>query len=71
MLDRLSPLARHFILLVAPVLVGFASTDLVPLLKDTNPLAATLVAGVLTQLALLLTKLTTQYGVGSDDGTGL
>lgn len=71
MLDRLSPLVRHFILLVGPAVVAFAATDLVPLLKDVNPIAATLAAGVLTQLGLLLTKATTQYGVGADDGTGL
>jgi hypothetical protein len=59
MLDSLSPLARHFILLVAPVVIGFASTDLIPLLQGVNPIAATFAAALLTQAALILTSLTT------------
>jgi hypothetical protein len=51
MLDNLSPLARHFILLVGPAILAFAGTDLVPLLKDVNPLAATLAAAVVSQLS--------------------
>lgn len=71
MLDSLSPLTRHFVLLVAPVVLGFISTDLVPVLQGVNPLAATLLGAVVTQLLLLFSKLTTQYGTGSDDGTSL
>lgn len=71
MLDKLSPLVRDFLFLVGPALVAFAGTELVPLLQGVNPIAATLAAGVLSQLALILTKLTTQYGKGSPGGTRL
>lgn len=66
MLDSLNPAVRHLILAVVPVVLGVLGTDFVPLLQNVNPFAAGLAAVLLQQIALYLTKLTTQYGVGSD-----
>lgn len=71
MLDKLSPLVRHFILLVTPVILGFASTDLLPILQNVNPIAASFAAAILAQAVLVFSKLTTQYGSGSDYRTQL
>jgi hypothetical protein len=66
MLDNLHPAVRHLILLLAPVILAWASTEAVPALADALPQAAVLWS-LVTQLLLAVTPLTRQYGVGATD----
>lgn len=63
MLDKLTPQARHAIILLIGAVLTYASnkTNLLP--EDARPFATAL----LTILTLAWTPLTKQYGVGSND----
>ena len=64
MLDKLSPEARHLMLLLLGALIAWASTEL-PMHLD--PLPASLL-GAFTAVAIAwLTPITKQYGVGMTD----
>lgn len=67
--DTIPKPARHLILLLAPVILGWAGTDLVPALQHTNSTYAIVGAALLAKVVLWVTPLTRQYGVGSDDGS--
>lgn len=67
--DRLWPLLRHLILLLLPVLLGWASADLLPFLQDRFPQWALIWAAV-TQAVLWATPLTRQYGAGARQADG-
>ena len=64
MLDRLSPEARHLVLLLIGGLIAWASTELPTRLE---PLPASLVGAFTTVALAWLTPLTRQYGVGAPD----
>ena len=64
MLDKLSPEARHLVLLLIGGLIAWASTELPTRLE---PLPASLVGAFTTILLAWLTPLTRQYGVGAPD----
>ena len=61
--DRLPPILRDLLALLAPGLLGWVAADVVPWLQGRGALAAVL-AGVLGQLLLLLTPATRRYGSG-------
>jgi hypothetical protein len=67
MLDGLPTQVRDLLVALVPVLLGWVSTDVVPPLEGVNPLAASLVAVVVAQLAQYFTTLTRAYGVGKGD----
>ncbi len=64
MLDRLSPEARHLMLLLIGALIAWASTELPTRL---DPLPASLVGAFTTVALAWLTPLTRQYGIGAPD----
>jgi hypothetical protein len=64
MLDKLSPEARHLMLLLIGALIAWASTELPTRL---DPLPASLVGAFTTVALAWLTPLTRQYGVGAPD----
>ena len=64
MLDKLSPEARHLVLLLIGGLIAWASTELPTRLE---PLPASLVGAFTTVALAWLTPLTRQYGVGAPD----
>ena len=64
MLDKLSPEARHLVLLLIGGLIAWASTELPTRLE---PLPASLVGAFTTILLTWLTPLTRQYGIGAPD----
>ncbi len=64
MLDKLSPEARHFVLLLIGALIAWASTELPTRL---DPLPASLVGAFTTVALAWLTPLTRQYGIGAPD----
>ena len=64
MLDKLSPEARHLVLLLIGGLIAWASTELPTQLE---PLPASLVGAFTTILLTWLTPLTRQYGIGAPD----
>ena len=64
MLDKLSPEARHLVLLLIGGLIAWASTELPTRLE---PLPASLVGAVTTVALAWLTPLTRQYGLGAPD----
>ena len=64
MLDKLSPEARHLVLLLIGGLIAWASTELPTRLE---PLPASLVGAFTTILLAWLTPLTRQYGIGAPD----
>lgn len=65
MLDGLNPAVRHLVLMVLPILLGWAATDLVPALQGANPVVGAVAGVLLSALLAWLTPLTRQYGVGS------
>ncbi len=66
MLDRLSPEARHLMLLLIGALIAWASTELP---TQLDPLPASLVGAFTTVALAWLTPLTRQYGIGAPDNT--
>ena len=64
MLDKISPEARHLLLLLVGCLIAWASTELPTRLE---PLPASLVGAFTTILLAWLTPLTRQYGTGAPD----
>lgn len=64
MLDKLSPEARHLVLLLIGGLIAWASTELPTRLE---PLPASLVGAFTTVALAWLTPLTRQYGLGAPD----
>ena len=64
MLDKLSPEARHLVLLLVGGLIAWASQELPTRLE---PLPASLVGAFTTILLAWLTPLTRQYGIGAPD----
>ena len=64
MLDKLSPEARHLMLLLIGAAIAWASTELPTKL---DPLAASLLGALTTAALAWLTPLTRQYGVGARD----
>jgi hypothetical protein len=64
MLDKLSPEARHLMLLLIGALIAWASTEL-PVHLD--PLAASLLGAFTTVALAWLTPLTKQYGIGAPE----
>lgn len=66
MLDNLPAWARHLFFAVAPAILGWIGSDLVPFFQDKNEYAA-LAASLITVLVAAVTPLTRQYGVGSND----
>lgn len=62
MLDKLSPEARHLMLLLIGAGIAWASTEL-PMHLD--PLAASLLGALTTAALAWLTPLTRQYGIGA------
>lgn len=67
MLDSWPPAVRHLFIILAPIALGWVTSDVVPVLKDRNPLVATLVGAAIVAILAWLTPLTRQYGVGSTD----
>lgn len=64
MLDRLPAWARHLVFMVAPVLLAWIASDVIPQLDGKEGLAG--VAGVLlTVIVTVLTPMTRQYGIGA------
>jgi hypothetical protein len=61
------PLLKHLALLVLPVLLGWVSADLLPVLRDQFPQWA-LIWAAIAQSVLWATPLTRQYGIGSRRG---
>lgn len=64
MLDKLPASARHLLFLLLPVLLAWASSDLLPVLEGRFPQWGIIWAAV-TQGLLWATPLTRQYGAGS------
>jgi hypothetical protein len=64
MLDRLPAAARHLLFLLLPVLLAWASSDLLPVLEGQFPEWG-MIWAVVTQALLWATPLTRQYGAGS------
>ena len=64
MLDRLSPEARHLLLLLIGALIAWASAELPTRLE---PLPASLLGAFTTVALAWLTPLTRQYGIGAPD----
>jgi hypothetical protein len=64
-LDRLPAQVRHLVFLVAPVLLGWAASDVVPFVQGKNPLAAYLLGTLVAAALAYFTPATRQYGVGS------
>ena len=62
MLDKLSPEARHLMLLLIGAAIAWASTELPTKL---DPLAASLLGALTTAALSWLTPLTRQYGIGA------
>jgi hypothetical protein len=62
MLDKLSPEARHLMLLLIGAGIAWASTELPTKL---DPLAASLLGAFTTAALAWLTPLTRQYGIGA------
>lgn len=63
MLDKLSPQARHAVILLIGAVLTYASNKIPVLPVDARPFAT----AFLTIVTLAWTPLTKQYGVGSDD----
>jgi hypothetical protein len=64
MLDKLSPEARHLMLLLIGAVIAWASTEL-PMHLD--PLPASLLGAFTTVALAWLTPLTKQYGIGAPE----
>jgi hypothetical protein len=64
-LDRLPAQLRHLILIVAPILLGWVASDVVPFVQAKNPVAAYLIGSLVTAALAWFTPATRQYGVGS------
>ena len=62
MLDKLSPEARHLMLLLIGAAIAWASTELPTKL---DPLGASLLGALTTAALAWLTPLTRQYGIGA------
>jgi hypothetical protein len=65
MLDQLPAWLRHLVFAVAPVLLGWGASDVVPFVQGRNPLVAYLLGTVVTAGLAYFTPVTRQYGVGS------
>lgn len=69
MLDKLPAWARHLVLMLAPVLLAWIASDVIPALQTQGGNAALVAAalGVAVSYGLMwLTPVSRQYGVGSD-----
>jgi hypothetical protein len=65
LLDRLPPWARDLVVAVAPGIIGWVASDVVPALRDQGG-AAAVAAAVLASLVYTMTRIfTEQYGRGS------
>ena len=64
MLDKLSPEARHLMLLLIGAGIAWASTELPTKL---DPLAASLLGALTTAALAGLTPITKQYGIGAPE----
>ena len=64
MLDKLSPEARHLMLLLIGAGIAWASTELPTKL---DPLAASLLGAITTAALAWLTPITRQYGIGAPE----
>ena len=62
MLDKLSPEARHLMLLLIGAVIAWSSTELPTKL---DPLAASLLGAITTAALAWLTPITRQYGIGT------
>jgi hypothetical protein len=65
MLDSLPASLRHLVFAVAPILLGWAASEVVPFVQGKNPLAAYLLGSLITAALAYFTPATRQYGVGS------
>ena len=65
MLDNLSPIWRHAILILLSAVLSWAASDLVPWLREQPDGWAALAGGVVTVLLAVATPLTRQYGAGA------
>lgn len=63
-LDRLPAGLQHLLLLLAPVVLGWVASDVVPWLQGRGGWAA-IGAGILGYVVLAVTPLTRQYGLGA------
>ena len=64
MLDKLSPEARHLMLLLIGAVIAWASTELPTRL---DPLAASLLGAITTAALAWLTPITRKYGIGAHE----
>jgi hypothetical protein len=64
MLDKLSPEARHLMLLLIGAGIAWASTELPTRL---DPLAASLLGAITTAALAWLTPINEQYGIGAHE----
>lgn len=67
MLDRIPPIWRDLLLIVAPGVLGWAGQDVVPVLQHESPLYGILAGSLVTALTTTLTRVTTLYGRGKAD----
>lgn len=65
MFDSLPVPVRDLLLLVVPVLLGWAGDSLVPWLSDQHPALSYALAALVSALTAWLTPVVRQYGVGS------
>lgn len=63
MLDQMPAWARHLFFAVAPAVLGWIASDIVPYLEGKGEYAA-LAASLITVLVASVTPLTRQYGLG-------
>ena len=66
MLDKLSPEARHLMLLLIGALIAWASTELP---TQLDPLPASLLGALTTGALAWLTPITRQYGIGAPNNS--
>ena len=66
MLDKLSPEARHLMLLLIGAVIAWSSTELPTRL---DPLAASLLGALTTAALAWLTPITRQYGIGAPNNS--
>lgn len=68
MLDRIPLPLRDLLLMVLPLVLGWAGSEGVPWLAGQHPSLSYLLAAVVAGLTAWLTPLTRSYGVGSGGG---
>lgn len=68
-LDKLSPAARHFLLILVGAVVTEILTNQAQILANVPAAFVPIAAAVLGIIATAITPFTKQYGVGSSDTT--